>query len=309
MSEKFEGNTEFTQMQDPMDFFRMMKKSRDESWEKMLHHLVNDRGMKMVDIGGKDARSKDTEEEKQQAPRILLYPPHPGEKRGALIICAGGAFVFKSWNEAEPVADYFYEQGFYTVILDYRVQPYTQKDSAADGHRAIRYLRAHAEELNVDPEHVAIGGFSAGGMLSNLAASTYPPADMDSADELEHYSARPDAAILGYGAFVEAAGVGKLGFDFRAQNELARNAPELLLHPDCPPYFMFQTTADDPRNVAIMSLRLAELGIPFEAHTFQGGMHGNGLFNGKNEVENVPHTAHWAELCTEWLEQNGFERR
>ena len=51
---------------------------------------------------------------------------------------------------------------------------------------------------------------------------------------------------------------------------------------------------------------LADRGIPFEVHTFHGGRHGQGLYDGSYGMENVPHTAHWAELAVEWLEDQGF---
>ena len=279
--------------EDDLAFFHKMKAEKDEEWKEMLIRLEK-RGASIVNLYEDGEIPNLKEECANEIPRLAVYPVRKG-KRGCIIICAGGAFIFKSFNEAEPVADYFYEKGFQTAILDYRLQPYTVHDSAEDGHRAIAYLREHAGEYGIDPFHIAIGGFSAGGMLSNLAAVTYQNAEE-----------RPDAVFLGYGAFSEILNVGRLGFDFEKQRELARNSADVLLHPDCPPYFMFQTTFDDPRNIANMQIRLTEMGIPFEAHTFSGGFHGNGLYDGKNRVENQPHTAHWAELFAEWLEQNGF---
>ncbi len=306
MAEMSETKTDFCGVMDQKEIFRQMKVTKDESWGKMMEHLKNDRGMDIVDLWKRGEALNYHAEYEQAAPRLALYPPKDGEAKGAMIICAGGAFIFKSWNEAEPVADYFYEKGFYTAILDYRVTPYENTDSAADGHRAIRYLRANAKKYNIAPDHIAIGGFSAGGILSNIAATTYQPGNPEAEDELERYSSRPDAVFLGYGAFPRGIKTAELGFDFQAQAKLARVSPELLLTPDCPPYFMFQTISDDPRMIANMSIRLAEMGIPFEVHTFAGGNHGNGLFDGRNEVEDYPHTAHWAQLCGEWLEMQGF---
>jgi len=55
-----------------------------------------------------------------------------------------------------------------------------------------------------------------------------------------------------------------------------------------------------------MGKELADMGIPFEARICPGGTHGNGLFDGKNDVEDVPHTAHWSGLAGEWLKDIGF---
>ena len=294
--------------EDRMNFFKMLKIGKDEKWANMMNWLETERGYEVVNLW-EPAQIPNKAEGDSQVPRAVLYPPHEGTPRGAMIICAGGAFLFKSDNEAWPVADYFYNKGFYTVILDYRVTPYVAEDAGCDGNRAIQYLRANAERLNIDPNHISIGGFSAGGMLSNQAATKWNLGNPDATDPLEKFSSRPDAAILCYGTSMATNNLGFLGFDFATQNELARKSPDALLTPDCPPYFLFQTTSDDPRNLALMQYRLACLGIPFEAHTFEGGNHGNGLYDGKNEVEDVPHTAHWAELCAEWLVGRGFHNK
>lgn len=294
--------------EDRMKFFQSLKLSKDEKWATMMEHMEKERGYEVVKLWEPDQIPNKAEGD-VQVPRVVLYPPHEGNARGVIIVCAGGAFLFKSDNEAWPVADYFYNKGFYTVILDYRVTPYVAADAGCDGKRAIQYLRANAERLNIDPDHISIGGFSAGGILSNQVATTWTLGNPDSADPMDHYSSRPDAALLFYGTSMATHTLGFLGFSFAAQNEQARKSPDALLTPDCPPYFLFQTTSDDPRNLALMQYRLACLGIPFEAHTFEGGNHGNGLFDGKNDVENVPHTAHWAELCAEWLEGRGFNNK
>lgn len=102
--------------------------------------------------------------------RLALKPVHEGKRRGIFIVCAGGAFLFKSSNEAKPVAEYFYRAGINVAILDYHVDPAKQKDSdkldvrisaGEDGLAAIRYLRLHADELGICPDKIAIGGFSA----------------------------------------------------------------------------------------------------------------------------------------------------
>lgn len=288
-----------------MKLILAMKGMRDQQWADMISDCKK-KGYDIVQLWENGAPGFQ-EEYQQNQPQIIIYPAHSGKPTGSFIICAGGGFHYKSYNEAMPVADYFYEKGFHTVILDYRLIPYTRWDCVADGHRAIQYLRCHAEEYNIDPNHIVLGGFSAGGILSNMAGSTYKAADPESADELERYSSRPDAVIVGYGAFSDVLNVGVgLGFDFAQQREVARMSPDLLLHPDCPPRFLFQTVQDDPRNIANMQMRLAEMGIPFEAHLFQSGSHGQGLYDGKFDVEDVPHTAHWAELAVEWLKNLGF---
>jgi len=278
---------------------------RNQQWKEMFDE-VTAAGWEIVQLWPEGAPDFN-EEYGQVQPRIAVMPAQEGAAASMFLICAGGGFSLKSFNEAKPVAEHFHKLGFNTAILDYRVKPYTRVDACNDALRAIRYLRANAAKYNALPDKIIIGGFSAGGILSALAATRFDYGDPNAEDALERVSSRPDAAVLGYGAFCFASGGGGgLGFDFAKQSELAALSPEKNLRRDGPPFFMFQTTADDPRGVILFSKELADRGIPFEAHIFEGGSHGNGLYDGQNDVEDVPHTAHWSMLAAEWLKNRGF---
>lgn len=215
--------------------------------------------------------------------------------------------MFKSFNEAAPVADYFYEKGFHTAILDYRVDPYTHADSCADGCRAVRYLRANAGKYNISPDHIAIGGFSAGGTLTGQVATHFGAGNPESDDPVERVSSRPDAALQMYGSFDTASHVQNfLGYSPETQRKAVEMSTQLNLRPDCPPFFLMETLFDDPRTVTSFAEALASQGIPFALHIFHSGGHGGGLYDGKNEVEDCPHTAKWAELAADWLHDLGF---
>lgn len=58
----------------------------------------------------------------QNAPRLFVLPIRP--ERGMVIVCAGGAFLFQSSNEAKPVAEFFHHAGLNAAVLEYRVKPY-----------------------------------------------------------------------------------------------------------------------------------------------------------------------------------------
>jgi acetyl esterase/lipase len=285
--------------------FSVLKASRDAEWAEMYAQMDKD-GWETVTLWPEGAPNFKPEYGQVQ-PRLTILPPHSGNPRGIFIICAGGAFIFKSSNEARPVAEYFRKAGLNTAILDYRVQPYTQLDACEDAKRAIRTLRFNAKKYNILPEKIAIGGFSAGGMLTGLAATMFDYGNPNASDPIERVSSRPDAALQLYGSFSAAAGgAGGLGYDVEKQNEKARLSSDKSLRHDSPPFFLFQTAKDDPRNAITMGKELADLGIPFEIHIFKNGSHGNGLYDGKFGVQDVPHTAHWSMLAVEWLEEMGF---
>jgi acetyl esterase/lipase len=101
--------------------------------------------------------------------------------------------------------------------------------------------------------------------------------------------------------------VNNMSYDIKKQNENARYDNLLNLNANCPPFFIFQTHLDDPRFAMNFGKALADYGIPFEVHTFANGGHGGGLYDGG--CEHAPlqrHTARWADLAVEWLEDLQF---
>lgn len=248
----------------------------------------------------------------QPVPRLALLPVQP-QKRGVIVVNAGGGFMFKSPNEAKPVAEAFHRFGFNAAVLDYRTAPYAREDAGADGLRAVRWLHSHAGRLGMDAAHVGIGGFSAGGILTSMVNNRFDAGCPDAADEVERASSRPDAAFQMYGSFAgmprlgEPPKTGPLGFSYAQAREAARENLALMLPLEAAPIFMAQTDEDDPKLVASMALAYLERGIPCEYHLFHGGPHGGGLYDGRDEnAPDFPHTAHWMELCCEWFAAMGF---
>lgn len=137
-------------------------------------------------------------------PYLTFFPvPEGTEIKGAVLICAGGAFQFRSdQNEGTPVAEDLSALGYQSFVLNYRLRPYTQEEGALDLARAVRFVRAHAEEYGIDEKDIAVMGFSAGGILAGEMLrnfdGTVSPAVLDPdyvPDELDMVSA--DAAADG----------------------------------------------------------------------------------------------------------------
>ena len=249
-------------------------------------------------------------EYKQRPPAIYRWPDASHEApSGAILISAGGGYMFKSEWEAEPVARWFYEKGFSTFIVDYRVAPYTLEESRADALRAVRYLRYHAETLNILPDRIAVLGGSAGGQQSGMAATMFDEGDLSAEDPVERVSSRPDACVLCYGAWIVEAEHTPIAvpFDWEAQKEKAQYSVAHHLRVDCPPFFIWQTNADDPRHGCEFCIALTNLGIPFEFHVFPEGAHGCGLADGGHRYAPYARSAsRWPMMVTEFLENLGF---
>ena len=101
-------------------------------------------------------------------PYLTFYPvPERTEIKGAVLICPGGAFMFRSDGpEGVSVAQALTRLGYQSFVVDYRLRPYTQQEGALDLARAVRFVRTHAAEYGIDSEDIAVMGFSAGGILA-----------------------------------------------------------------------------------------------------------------------------------------------
>lgn len=118
------------------------------------------------------------------------------DQRPAIVYFFGGG-----WNGGSPEqflqhCKYFASRGMVAATAEYRVK---SRDNAepfqcvADGKSAVRWLRANAKELGIDPDRIAAGGGSAGG---HVAAATGLVSDFDEAEEDQEISSVPNALVL-----------------------------------------------------------------------------------------------------------------
>lgn len=223
-------------------------------------------------------------------PSLTVYAPDKNASKTAIIVVPGGGhqdLVFNS--EGVAPAKFLADHGITTFALKYRLarEPGSDYDvethAAEDTRRAIRYVRANAQELGVSPDRIGIMAFSAGGELANLVIY-YPNAgDPESADLVEHVSARPDFQIQIY--------PGPIGM------------PDRLLS-DPPPAF-FLTAFDDKGPELTISRHLdmyRAAGIPAEVHIYSRGGH---AFN-MGSRSDLPTLSTWPDRLVDWLTVEGW---
>lgn len=115
----------------------------------------------------------------------------------AIVICPGGAYLRISDQEAEAVALRFAAYGYHAFVLTYSVGPACAMPTPLlELAKSLHFVRANARQWRLDPDRVAVCGFSAGG---HLCASLCTHWD-EAAARLQVPAAqvRPNAAILGY---------------------------------------------------------------------------------------------------------------
>ena len=253
--------------------------------------------------------------EAKDIPTLTVFLPEPGKATGAaMVICPGGGYAHLADHEGSDYARWFNEQGIAGCVLRYRLGSagYRHPIMLQDAARAMRVVRARAEEWTLDPKRVGIIGSSAGGHLASTVITHWDTGNANSADVVEKQSSRPDLAILCYAVI-------SLSQDFTHRgsrgNLLGTNLPPELLkelsaesqvNSNTPPCFIW-STADDKtvpvENSLELALALRQAKVPFELHVYPSGPHGLGLGNRSFDKS----TFHpWTTACERWLKQNGF---
>lgn len=254
-------------------------------------------------------------------PTLTPYLLEGDKLRPAIIVCPGGYFKFRAPHEGEPIAKWLNHLGINAFVLNYRVAPYTPFTSTKDAVRAVRYIRYHALEFNIDPERIGMIGFSAGGYLTAFAGTHYDNGitelesrdaqimsmflgEPDVNDPIDQTNAKLNAIMLCY---AETAPFSKeklppdslLTKDISMDEFIDFTSNHKHVTAKTPPTFLWVTATDDlnfhKQNI-LFAQALYEQKLSAEVHIFSRGDHGLGL------GENEPAVAIWPNLCEKWLQ-------
>ena len=239
-------------------------------------------------------------------PSIEVHTVDGGLNTGAAIILAagGGHNTLNVGSESADFVPFFYNYGVNTVILRNRLRRdgyNVQTNAVPDALQAIRLVRAHAKEWNIDPNRIGIMGFSAGAELAAPAALFFEEFDAthnDPADPLAGVSSRPDFVALVY--------PGPTPFARGGAPAIPRNAP---------PAFITCAGSGDRVHAVWADEYLAAMlkaGIPnVEMHIYGNGRHpGEPLSDGSRmnaglANRNLPFGT-WQDRFIDWFRDLGF---
>ncbi len=228
----------------------------------------------------------------------------------AFIVCPGGAYQHLSPREGPPIARWLNTLGISAFVLKYRIGPkYHHPVEMEDVQRAIRLVRAHASDWDIDPKRIGIIGFSAGGHLASTAATHFDDGNAAAPDAVDRVSCRPDLVILMYPVITMMDPYVHAGSRLNLLGEKPDPALMSLLSndrqvtPDTPPCFIIHTADDRTvpvQNSLMFAMALRDNKVPFEMHIFEHGPHGFAL-GGKDPILST-----WPGLAATWLKVHGF---
>lgn len=248
-------------------------------------------------------------------PSIVPFFPPPGTADGsAVLICPGGGYLYSAFDvEGYDVAQWLTSIGVTAFVLKYRLPAEGHQRGydvpLEDGQRAIRVIRARAEQWGLDPDRVGAIGFSAGGHLASTLATRFAKTVYDPVDDADGLSARPGFVMLAYPVVSMKTGITHSG----TRNRLIGTSPtqemidefsnEEHVTAQTPPTFGVQ--ADDDRTASTLNSTLFyealhAAKVSAELHLFRKGGHGFGLRNAHGSL------ALWTVLADEWLAASGF---
>jgi acetyl esterase/lipase len=251
-------------------------------------------------------------QDRQDKPFLSVFqPPHssPSAARPAVLVLPGGAYiVLATDHEGRQIADWLNAHDVVAFVLTYRLAPrYRYPAQFDDATRALRWIRSHAAEYDVDPGKIGIWGFSAGGHLASLVGTHFDAGNPSADDPVDRASSRPDFMVLAYPVIEQFGHAAKFSYESLLGPNPAPSLVDLMqtdhhIRADSPPTFLFHTDSDDavlPNNSAAFYLALKRAGVPAELHIYAKGPHGVGLASGD------PVLRTWPDRLADWLRLRG----
>ena len=246
-------------------------------------------------------------------PTLTLYLPAGTNVTGAaMVICPGGGYAHLAPHEGRDYALWLNQHGIICFVLKYRLgsSGYHHPAMLHDAARAVRWVRAHADEFQIDSHRIGIMGSSAGGHLAATLMTHFDLGNASATDAVERESSRPDLGILCYAV----VSLGEFAHQGSRENLLGKNpAPELVqdlsnelqVTPRTPPCFLWTTFEDKTvplENTLMFAAALRRNSVPFDLHIYEKGGHGMGL----HDKPPFSHPHLWANDCLFWLKEKKF---
>ena len=246
-----------------------------------------------------------------QDPLIEVFLPAKKYATGeAILIFPGGGYHVLAYDwEGTDIAKWLNSMGIAGIVCKYRLpkspsilEPW--KAPLQDAQRAMRLVKAHASEWEIETSKIGIMGFSAGGHLASTLGTHFNEEIYKPIDMTDTISARPQFMVLMYPVVsfnAEVAHLGSRNALIGAEpdpNLIAHFSNELQVNSNTPPTFLIH--AGDDKSVSVENSllfynALRKNDVPVEMHIYPTGGHGFSL------ALNDDHLGSWKMLLRGWL--------
>jgi acetyl esterase/lipase len=219
--------------------------------------------------------------------KLDVYRPATASARTAILYFHGGGWRAGSREGMRPDARAMAALGFVGLPAQYRLVGQAPWPAQIhDVKAAIRWTRAHAGELAIDPDRIVLWGSSAGGQLALLAAGTADAPEYEGELGPRDVSSRVAAVIavhapvsfhLGDSAVRSSTPAKNLLGDAASEEQARAASPITHVHEQFPPTLLLHGTQDRMVHHSASQRMLEALrGVRAAAdlHLFHGHTHG-----------------------------------
>ena len=229
--------------------------------------------------------------------------------RPAVLVIPGGAYTGVSDREGEPVALKYLDASFVSFVLSYSVKT-KYPVPLNEAMLTMKYIRDNAEKYNIDKDRVCAIGFSAGGHLCGLLATT---TDEEAARiNVQAKDIKPNAVVLSYPVVTMGEyGHGDSRFNITGGDTslYEKLSVEKRVNNNSAPAFIWHTYEDTcvpMENSLLLTSAYRKCGVPISLHIFEHGGHGLSLANDEVCDDGIyglyaENANKWFELSLDWL--------
>lgn len=245
--------------------------------------------------------------------KIYIFSPDghaQGDKKPASVFFFGGGWRSGSPTQFQAHCTYLASRGMVAMAADYRVlsrQGVKAVECVKDAKAAVRWIRANAKRLGVDPERIVAGGGSAGG---HLAACVGVVPGFETGDHLGQSSVPNALALFNPAVVLASWNDGVIDPEKLAKLEERMGVAPQKLSPihhvqeGAPPAVIFHGKADTTVPYATVEAFTAEMkkkGNECTLHGYEGQPHG--FFNYRKNKTNFTKTV---RALDEFLVELGY---
>jgi len=208
--------------------------------------------------------------------KLDIYRPPAGvtPKRMATIHFHGGGFTAGNKESLSERVKPYAALGYVAIAAQYRLAGQAGYPALVhDAKAAIRWVRANSTKLGIDPDRIAVVGYSAGGYHALFAAGTGDRPEFEGNGGNAGVSSKVAACLAYYPATNVPAGMLPAGSDAAAQKAANSTTYIATGYPPVAIFHGMKDTTIPVENSKRLVQQFQDAQVPVEFHAFEGVPH------------------------------------